>query len=64
MELYGDSYEEAKRNIHRSDEARAYYYRQISGLDWGDKHNYDLIINSAIGLEKAADIIAAHVKTM
>ena len=64
MELYGDSYEDAKRNIYHSDEARAYYYRQISGLDWGDKHNYDLIINSAIGLEKAAEIIAAHVKTM
>ncbi len=34
MEVYGDSIEEAKRNIYRSDEARAAYYKNISGKSW------------------------------
>lgn len=64
MEVYGDSYDEAKKNVRRSDEARSHYYKQISGLSWGDKHNYDLVINSEIGLENTADVIAFHVKQM
>ena len=31
MEVYGDSIEEAKRNIYRSDEARAAYYKIFQG---------------------------------
>jgi len=30
MQVYGDSLEEAKKNIRRSDEARAAYYKNIS----------------------------------
>ncbi len=63
MEVYGDTREEAKRNIRRSDEARASYYKKISGLTWGDKHNYDLVINSEIGLEKSADAICSYIAT-
>lgn len=62
MEVYGDSAEEAKRNIHRSDEARASYYKNISGLNWGDRHNYELMIDSSIGLEASADIICEYVR--
>lgn len=57
MEVYGDSAEEARKNIHHSDKARASYYKNISGLNWGDAHNYDLLINSSVGIEKCADII-------
>lgn len=31
MEVYGDSEEKAKRNMHRSDNARSAYYENISG---------------------------------
>ncbi|MBD5105279.1 MAG: MATE family efflux transporter [Ruminococcaceae bacterium] len=62
MEVYGDSAEEAKRNIHRSDEARASYYKNISGLNWGDRHNYELMLDSSIGLEASADIICDYVR--
>lgn len=61
MEVYGDTYEEAKKHIRRSDDARASYYKQVSGLSWGDRRNYDLIVNSSIGLEESADLICSYV---
>ena len=64
MEVYGDTRELAKKHIRRSDEARASYYKNISGKTWGDRHNYDLIVNSSIGLEEAAEQICAHVATL
>ncbi len=57
MEVYGDSYDDTKKNIHRSDEERASYYKNISALTWGSAHNYDLLIYSSIVVEKCADII-------
>ena len=62
MELYGDTREEAKKQMRRSDEARASYYKNVTGLVWGDKHNYDLFINSAAGLEQSAEAICACVR--
>ena len=64
MEVYGDTAEAAKRHMRRSDEARASYYKSISGRIWGDRHNYDLVVNSSIGLDKAADLICSHVSLM
>ena len=63
MEVYGDNYETAKRNVKHSDEARASYYRNISGKSWGDRRNYHLMIDGSIGLEKSADIICSYVKS-
>ena len=61
MEVYGDTPEMAKKHIRRSDDARASYYKSISGKTWGDRHNYDIVINSSVGLEKAAEMILAHI---
>lgn len=61
MEIYGDNMHEAKKNIHRSDEARASYYKNISELTWGERCNYDLMIDSSIGPEKSAEIICNYV---
>ena len=55
MKLYNDTYDEAKKYIKRSDEKRASYYNNISGLTWGDKDNYDLLIDSSIGIEKTVE---------
>ena len=63
MEIYGDDYETAKRNIKHSDEARASYYKNISGKSWGDPHNYNLMVDGSIGLEKSADIICSYVNS-
>ena len=61
MEMYGDSRKDAIKHIKRSDEARSVYYERISGLKWGDRHNYDLIVNSSMGLEKSAELICNHI---
>ncbi len=57
MEMYGDTREEAITYIRRSDEARAAYYRNISGRNWGEVHNYDLCIDASYGREKCVEVI-------
>ena len=61
MEVYGDSREAAAKNIHRSDEARAAYYKNISGNTWGDRQNYELLVDSSAGLEACADVICEYI---
>lgn len=61
MEVYGDDIKHAKENIRRSDEARASYYKNISGLDWGDCHNYELLVDSSVGVDKSAEIISSYI---
>lgn len=61
MEVYGDTRSEAKRNIRRSDKARASYYRHVSGKRWGHTRNYHLLIDSSEGLEKSAKAIVQYV---
>ncbi len=60
MQVYGDNLEEAKRNIRRSDEARAAYYKNISGQSWGERHNYELLIDSSVGTEECAAAICQY----
>ncbi len=62
MEVYGDSEEEAKKNVRRSDNARASYYQNISGREWGNGQNYELCIDASIGVEQSAEIVARYVK--
>lgn len=64
MEVYGDSREEAKKNIRRSDEARAAYYKNISGNTWGDKKNYGFLIDSSVGVERCAKAIYEYVQNI
>ena len=61
MEMYGDSEAEGKKSIARSDAARGAYYKNISGQDWGDPHQYELSVDSSIGPEKTAELICAYV---
>lgn len=57
MEVYGDTREEAERNIRRSDEARGAYYRNISGNEWGNRKHYDLMVDSSVGIDASAEMI-------
>lgn len=57
MEVYGDTKAEAVKNVYRSDEARATYYHSISDMRWGEVHNYNLLINSSLGIEQCAEAI-------
>ncbi len=62
MEMYGDNYESAVQNVKHSDNARASYYRSISGQNWTEPHNYDLCIDASIGREKCVEMICNYVK--
>ena len=63
MAVYGDSQEEAAKNIRRADNARGAYYRSISGHEWGDRRQYDLLVDTSIGAEHTAQIIEQYLKT-
>lgn len=63
MEIYGDSYEDAKKNVRRSDEARASYYKNISERVWGDRRNYELMIDSSIGVDASVDTICTYLQS-
>ncbi len=62
MEMYGDSRDQAEKSIERSDSARKAYYESITSKNWGDPHSYELCVDSSIGVEKTADLIASYVK--
>lgn len=62
MEVYGDTYEEAKDNIRRSDKARTAYYHHISGKKWGDPINYDLVVDSSCGINNTCEQIITFLK--
>ncbi|MDR1830860.1 MAG: cytidylate kinase-like family protein, partial [Candidatus Fibromonas sp.] len=62
MKNYGGAEAEAQADIARSDSARAAYYAKISGRKWGDAKQYDLCIDSSIGVQKAANVIVEYVK--
>ncbi len=57
MEMYKDNKTTAKKNMLKSDKNRASYYKLISNKTFGDVNNYDLCIDSSIGVEKTTEII-------
>lgn len=62
MEVYGDTREEAEENIRRADKARAAYYYHISGRRWGEKSNYDLVLDASCGVQQATEQILAYLR--
>lgn len=48
--------------VKQADEARGAYYRNISGQNWGDPHNYDLCIDASMGREKCVKLICEMLK--
>ena len=64
MEMYGDSPDAARKSIVRSDNARASYYKSVSGQEWGDPHGYELCIDASIGEDAAANLICDYINRM
>ena len=59
--MYGDDYEEAKRQIERSDNSRSTYYENITAKKWRDINNYDLCLDVSVGEEKITKTILAYI---
>lgn len=62
MQVYGDTLEQAQKNLRRSDDARSAYYHSISGNDWGDFRHYDLMLDSSIGVEESVRVIVDYIR--
>lgn len=62
QKMYGDSYEEARQHMIRSDESRANYYCNTTGSAWESMDNYNLCIDASIGQEAVADTIVNYIK--
>jgi hypothetical protein len=62
LERAVNSYEmspaDAKKNIVRSDRERARHYNAFTEKTWGDRHGYDLILDTGtLGIERCVDVI-------
>ena len=64
MKIYGDEYKQAKDNVRHSDESRAAYYKNISQNTWGARENYELLIDSSLGVDPTAETICEYVSKL
>lgn len=58
------SEKEALDSIKKIDKERTNFYNFYTNRNWGDCKNYDLCINSDIGIDKCVDIIVNYIKTV
>lgn len=61
MNNYKDAKNTAYENIIKSDKNRARFYNETTGQTWGAKENYDLCINSSIGIEETVNLIYNYI---
>lgn len=62
VEFYGLKPEKAESQIVKKDKKRRGYYNFYTDLDWGKASNYDLCLNSKIGIENSVKVIVNYVK--
>ena len=60
MKNYKDKRKDAQNNIEKSDKRRAKFYEDLSGRKWGESKNYNLCIDSSIGINKCTEIITKY----
>ena len=56
-EIYNLSEKESYEMIRRMDKSRSSYYEFFTSKRWGDVSNYDLCIDSSVGIDNAVKII-------
>ncbi len=62
---YGMSKVTAREEIERSDRERSRHYSAFTDRKWGDRHNYDAMLNSGVlGYENCAKIICSMAEAM
>ncbi len=61
MEMYGDNKEDALRYMKHVDESRAAYYKMVSNKTMGMANNYQLVIDSSIGVEQSTKLICEYI---
>lgn len=56
---YEDEHDDVKKHVMSKDKKRSNYYNYYTTKKWGQLKNFDLTINSDLGIEEAADMIVA-----
>lgn len=64
MERRALSYEQAKKLIREVDKDRASYYKYYTDQIWGECENYDLCIDSRIGVQETVNVIKAYLTAL
>ena len=65
MARQGLSEEQAKKLIRQVDKDRASYYKYYTDQIWGERENFDLILNSAkIGVDGCVTLIKSYIDAM
>jgi cytidylate kinase len=61
INYYNVPEEKAENTIIKNDKRRAAYYNYYTNLKWGNPENYDLCINSDMGIESAVKLIKSYI---
>lgn len=57
-EVYKEQHDDYKKYVMKCDKGRSNYYNYYTTKKWGHLKNFDLTINSDLGIERVAQIIA------
>lgn len=60
-EKYSLNEKEAREMVRRIDKSRSSYYEFFANKRWGDTNNYDLCINSSLGVENVVKLIKEYI---
>lgn len=63
MNKYSLPKAKAKEMIKKTDRRRASYYNYYTHQKWGDYKNFDLSINSKVGIDKVVNLIESYYKS-
>ena len=61
-EFYDVKPEKAESTITKKDKKRRGYYNYYTDMDWGKAANYDMCINSKLGIDQCVNLIVQYVK--
>lgn len=60
---YGMSKTTVYKDLKQSDKERSHHYNKFTDQTWGERHQYDLMLNSgSLGFENCANIICSMIK--
>lgn len=59
---YGEQAENYRAYLMKKDKNRIAYYNYFADDAWGKVQTYDISVNSDIGIEKSADLIAQYIR--
>ncbi len=62
MQNYGDDEKLAKENCEKSDKRRTKFYNSVTGTTWGDKNNYNLAVDSSVGIDATVETICKYIE--